>query len=191
MPINIIAPPEDEPVTLDEAKAFARIEDDYEDELIETLISAAREFVENATGRSFIAATYLYTARGFDCDLIRLPRSPLISVESAIYRGRDGAEHELETIDYLVDTTAEPGTIEPIKCWPAMGDYPDAVKVRFVAGYETNDSPAQSTIPARALVAIKALVAHWYDNRGPIAEGGWNEAPFHVTRLISRLRVWA
>jgi uncharacterized phiE125 gp8 family phage protein len=93
MPLTIITPPAAEPVTVEEAKSFARVEDADEDALIETLITAAREHVEQATGRSFVVSTYGLTLRCFEPDVIRLPRSPLVSVESVTYRDRDGASN--------------------------------------------------------------------------------------------------
>jgi len=42
-----------EPVSLSELKAFARIDDDSDDSLVESLGIAAREYVEQATGRSY------------------------------------------------------------------------------------------------------------------------------------------
>lgn len=45
-----------EPVTLSELKAFARIDQDDDDTLVESLGIAAREFVEQATGRDYSSA---------------------------------------------------------------------------------------------------------------------------------------
>lgn len=42
-----------EPVTLSELKAFARIDDDHDDDLVASLGIAAREYVETATGRTY------------------------------------------------------------------------------------------------------------------------------------------
>lgn len=42
-----------EPVSLPELKAFARIDDDSDDSLVTSLGIAAREFIEQATGRRY------------------------------------------------------------------------------------------------------------------------------------------
>ena len=65
MPITLIEPPEAEPVTLDEAKAFARVADN-DGRAFRTVISAARELVENYTGRQLLDARH-------DARLLRRP----------------------------------------------------------------------------------------------------------------------
>src|SRR5690242_18760477 len=54
----LIAGPGEEPVSLAEAKAFARIDGSDEDALVGALIAAARLHVESLTGRALITQTW-------------------------------------------------------------------------------------------------------------------------------------
>jgi uncharacterized phiE125 gp8 family phage protein len=193
MPLTVITPPAAEPVSLSEAKAFAKVETNADDDLIGTLISAATEHVQQVTGRQFEVATYKLTLRDFPngC-LVRLPRSPVVEISTVKYRDRDGDLQTLtEDVDFLVDTAAQPGTVEPVTAWPVPGDFPDGVQIEFTAGYEpTEDSPPASTVPNRAKVAILALTAHWHEHRPAGDVSQIHETPLHVSRLIAGLRVW-
>jgi uncharacterized phiE125 gp8 family phage protein len=53
MSLTIVEPP----VTVAEAKAYARVDSDGDDALIESLIGTARDHLEQATGRTFVATT--------------------------------------------------------------------------------------------------------------------------------------
>jgi uncharacterized phiE125 gp8 family phage protein len=195
MALKRITPPAVEPVTLDEVKAFVRIDADDDDDMLGVLIAAAREFVEQQTGRQLVVSTFDYYRDSFtDCARgIRLPISPLHEVESVNYVDPDTGT-VLAVDQYEVDTISQPGWVMPVENgWPGSMSTINAVRVRFVAGYEpTEDSPIDYTlnIPARAKLAVKSLVAHWNDNRTPIAETGWHTAPLHVTRLLAGFRVW-
>jgi uncharacterized phiE125 gp8 family phage protein len=65
MGLVCMVPPSLEPVTLAEAKAFLRIEDSTEDQVVTDLITAARQYVENRTGRALITQTWQLTDDGF------------------------------------------------------------------------------------------------------------------------------
>ena len=97
MAITIVTPPLALPVTVAEAKAYARIDFDDADALIESLIGAARDHLEQATGRTFVQTTYQLTLDAFPCDEIALPRSPVLSVASVKYYDRDGVLQTLAT----------------------------------------------------------------------------------------------
>ncbi|MFZ5610180.1 MAG: head-tail connector protein [Pseudomonadota bacterium] len=56
----LLSPPAVEPVSLDEARAYLRLEDETEDALVAMLITTARQTCEGFTGRSLISQTWRY-----------------------------------------------------------------------------------------------------------------------------------
>src|SRR5687768_3624212 len=121
MSLTIIEPPAALPVTVAEAKQYARIDFDDDDAVIEGLIAAARDHLEQATGRTFVATTYKLTLDEFADNEILLPRSPILSVDSVLYDDRDGLQQTLSLDGYTIDLTSEPGWIVPAlpTRWPA------------------------------------------------------------------------
>jgi uncharacterized phiE125 gp8 family phage protein len=191
MAITIVTPPAVLPVSVAEAKAYARINADDDDDVIEGLIAAARDHVEQATSRVSVATTFLLTLDEFPPNEIRLPRSPLLSVDSVVYDDSAGDAHTIAASEYTVDDKSQPGWIVPATSWPATFSGINSVRIQFIAGYAVGSPPDTSNIPSRALVAIKALVSHWYDERDPVPDTPRvTEIPYHLTRLINGLRVW-
>ncbi len=58
MPLQLVTPPAEEPVSLEEAKLHLRVDFDEDDALILALISAARQAAETITGRQLITARW-------------------------------------------------------------------------------------------------------------------------------------
>jgi uncharacterized phiE125 gp8 family phage protein len=54
----LLAGPAGEPLTLAETKAYLRLDDEAEDALVTTLITAARLHVEGVTGRALMAQSW-------------------------------------------------------------------------------------------------------------------------------------
>lgn len=50
---------------------------------------------------------------------------------------------------------------------------------------------ALTDMDERAVVAIKALVATWYEHRESVVMGTASQVPMHVSRLIHQLRNWS
>lgn len=186
MGLIVITPPADLPVTLAEQKLWSRVDHSEDDAMLTAAITAATGFVEKALGRQLVTASYELTLRGFCWPLIRLPRPPLTSVTSIIYRDLAGTLVTMPSGDYRVDTTSDPGTVEPVTSWPAAGDYPDGVAIRYSAGY---GDPAD--VPENIKIAIKGLTAHWYEEREGVRAFPMSEVPMHVTSIIHQARLWA
>jgi uncharacterized phiE125 gp8 family phage protein len=167
-----------EPVTLDEAKGFARIDTIYDDALVTSLIKRAREHCEAITARQFITATYGLLLDAFptwcspetyrmaerrDGTDIIVPMPPLISVESITYLDTAGASQVVTASDYVVSTYDSPGRIALAngKTWPSTLDQINAVTVAYTAGY----GAAATAVPESIKQAMCLLVGHWYENR--------------------------
>lgn len=132
--LKVITPPAAEPVKIEEVRAQLRIELDDEsyDDILQPLITAAREWCEGYQNRAYVEQTLElaldYWPRG---QTIELPRPPLRSVTSVVY----GSE-TWDSANYAVDDYSFIGRIVA-KSWPP-GALPDVngIKVRYVAGYE-------------------------------------------------------
>ncbi len=155
--IRIIEPPLPI-VSLAEAKRFMRIIDGGDDMLVSMLVAAAQAEIEPPTswvGRAFGEQTIELVVHG--CVLksgIALPFPPLRSIVSVTYLDTAGV---LQTLPEDAYTTcgAPIATLVPAhgQTWPEVLPAPNAVTVRFVAGYEDNDP---QLMPARMAVILIA-----------------------------------
>lgn len=142
--------------------------------LIAAYAAAARQEGERISRRQFITATWelamesWYEEGIFRCGRIVLPLPPLISVVSAKYLDAAGVEQTWSAAEYTVQVQAgdfpQKGCLFPVvgKTYPAVGlCRPDAVKVRFTAGYGTTPS----TVPGLFRNAMLLLVGEAYERR--------------------------
>lgn len=167
MAIRLITEPAFEPVTLEEAKLHLRVDHTEDDLLISEYIKASRMFVEKFTARALVAQTWELVIDSFPSSEIQLPLPPLQSVESIKYDDSAGVEQTLGTTQYEVDTVSEPGWVVPvITGWPS-GTFNgiNAVRIRFVAGYASANSPPIDTVPSSLKSAILLQVGNFYANR--------------------------
>lgn len=189
MDLKLINPPTDEPIDLQEAKQFLRVDcEQGEDLLIESFIAAARKHAEEFQRRALATQTWEMILDQFPRDrTIRIPLPPLQEVESVKYRDEIGDEHEFES--YVVNTDAEPGVIalEKGENWPRERLFPTgAVRIRFVAGYNT-----ENPIPETTKQALQLLTAHFYENRETVIIGtSVVQIPFTVETLLWPNRTW-
>jgi uncharacterized phiE125 gp8 family phage protein len=170
MTLIVITAPATEPVTLAEAKLHCKVDGTEDDALITALIAAARQQAEHRTGRALITQTLEVVLDAFP-DAVKLPMPPAVSITSIKYIDMVGVQQTLDTSAYSLDKDSQPGWVTPAydTNWPETYNVPNAVRVRYVAGYGTAADVPQS-IKAWILMAVAAL----YTQREGIAVGNMN-----------------
>lgn len=192
MTLKLITAPATEPVTASEAKSHLRVDTTADDTLIGTLITAARQHVENHLRRALITQTWELVMDAFPAgDVIRLPRPPLVSVTSIKYTDEDGNESTFSSAAYVVDTDSTKGRVvlKSGETWPSDTlAAANGVRVRYVAGYGE-----ASAVPRPIRQAILLLIGTLYENRESVlvAQGVTvAQLPFGVEALLMPYRIF-
>ena len=163
---KIITYPTFEPITVADAAEYLRVDNVVSDTaLITALITTARQAVEQYCN-SYIAEQTIESAfTGFP-DVIKLS-APVQSVTSIKYLDVNGAEQTLNSNQYLVDYYSQPVQITPAYnvTYPELYSVPNNVKVRFVAGYTTGDSPDTTPMPLPLRYGMLLIIGDLYANR--------------------------
>ena len=187
MNLTLVTAPLIEPVTLTEAKNHMRVELDEDNTLIEGLIVAARQHAERFLKRQLITATWKLELDAFPANEIRVPLPPMQSSTEAFtmtvkYVNTEGTQTTWDSGEYDVDVRAEPGRIRPAYgyTWPSIRSQINAVEVNYQAGY----GDAVTDIPEGIRLAIKILVAHWYENRQVVSGLQTNTIPLGAESLL-------
>ena len=183
---TLITPPTQEPISVADAVGFLRSSGSAEESaLIAAFISAARETVENFTGRSLLTTGWKVVADGWSGNAFTLDRTPLVSVSAVKYYA-EGATTltTLDTSAYALITTTQPGQVLFMDEPPALAERPDAVQIDFTAGAASPD-----LIPPTLIHAVRLLAQNYYDNRAAFAASSVNEIPLGLRHLLESQRV--
>jgi len=180
MKYAVTTAPSTEPVTLADAKIHVRTVtgDTSEDSAVLTpLLTAAREFCENITGRALAPQTIKAYPESWG--LWRLPRPPLSAVTSVKYYDTDNTEYTLSATEYQADTVDGQILIldEPAVTLRDL----NPIVVEYTAGY--------TTCPKAIRQAMLLLIAHWYQNREAVGSAS-AEVDYTVKKLLNQYKVW-
>ena len=195
MSLVLVAGPDVEPLELQEAKDWARITETEEDELLTGILRSARAHVEQLSGRALITQTWdlwldawPYGCEGYQIDI---PKPPLQSVTFIKYTDSTGVVQTLATSEYTVDNKAEPGRIVPAygKSWPGTQYVPNAIQVRFVAGYGNEGTDVDALAP-ELRQAVGVLVATMYEQRESNTDTEMMDVPEAFYQLVAQHRMF-
>ncbi len=167
-PVQTIAP-SGAIVTLDEAKSHLRVDYSDDDTLIQGLIDGAVSHLDGYSGilgRPLLNQTWAQSFVDFSASPWRLRFADLQSISSIKYYDLANVQQTLSTSIYsvLTDEIGPYITLVSGQSYPNIYSRDDAVTVTWVCGYGVD----ATKIPADIKVAIKMMVAHWYENRGVI-----------------------
>jgi uncharacterized phiE125 gp8 family phage protein len=158
-----------EPVTLAEAKEYARIDGSTEDTLITSLIKMARLHCESFTGKSLIPKTVTVTSFTYPYQF-QMPYGPLLAennVTKCVTLDQNAVE---TTLNYQVNAGLYP------KLFILGGAQSYKFKLIYTAGF--------TTVPEDIKLAIKMMVNTLYERREDFSDLQAIESPLGVKALL-------
>ncbi|WP_343313900.1 phage head-tail connector protein [Brucella sp. BE17] len=163
MTMFLVTPPEIEPVTIEDARAFLRLSSTSEDAILERLIRTARELVEVETGLALIDQTWrLRVDRWPRSGRLALFKFPVTSIAMVVAYRPDGTAISFPPEEFHLQDGRRPQRLY-------MASYPEAMslcglEVDFVAGF----GATAASVPEVLKQAIFNLTAHLYETRAGI-----------------------
>lgn len=183
----LITPPAEDPVTLAEVKAQMKVDDAFEDTLIDGYIKAAVAQLDGYSGilgRCLVDQVWRVSVSDFGRGrLMRLP-FPDVSAVVVKYYDADNAEQVLPATNYeiLQDATSSFVRFNSGFSAPALYDRADAVAFEITAGFG-----AAANVPAPIKVAVQILAARFNRDREGAEDLG-SEKSDPVAALIAPFR---
>lgn len=203
--LTLVTGPAAEPVLLQEAKNWARIDGTDDDALVAALITAAVQATEEYLRRSLISQTWKLTldlprSRNYDClgegvyDMppsvlydglprsVALPRGPIQSVTSVKTYDTSNAESTYSGSNYYVDTAGDRLVLNQSAVWPGVLRDTAAVAITYVTGY----GDTSSAVPMPIKTAILMHVTGMYESRGQCDQ---SDLPAGAKQLLNQYRI--
>jgi uncharacterized phiE125 gp8 family phage protein len=202
--LRVITGPATEPVTLDLARRHCRIDQDYDDTLVEMYLASARAWAETWLNRALFTQKLRYNITWappptatplvpqslivFPLNWpplikrpIELPRAPCQSVEQIRWGPLDNMQ-TADPNDYDLNLGVEPGyiAVKP-QLLPRIPQ--QSMIIDYTAGYDDADPAA---VPAPIRHAILILTAYLYEQRGDVTA----DMPAAAKALMWPYRLW-
>ena len=183
MSMMLLTGPTQEPVTLAEMKAWLRVDGLDEDGLILALITSARLSLETVTGKAFITQSWRMVLDAWpDRPFIDVPLAPLQSIMAGRVYNADGSTLALAASDFIVESSSQQRPrLALLKRQPPTFRAMSGIEIDLIAGYG-NDG---SNVPEPLKLALKMLVAFWFENRGDEPTGIPLRWPDEISRLVA------
>ena len=180
-----------EPIDIDTAKTFLRVETPDDDHLIAGFIAAARQYTANKLARTLCTTTWRLALDDFPDgnSPIVLHNPPVTTTTTNVsitYIDSNGNSTTLASSNYQLDGYSEPGRIYPGYglTWPEARSQPNAVVVQYVAGYGNSVDSVPSGIRAFML----RVIAELYENREMTVVGTISQEYPHLDGMLDPYR---
>ena len=183
--------PAQEPIGLEEMKAWSRVDHADDDATIAGNIIAARRWVETVTHRALITQAFVYKTDRFPgpvTTVIALPGGNTQTLTSIAYLDTDGNSQTWASANYIADLVSQPALVGLAYNidWPSIREWDLPVTITYSAGY--GDDPGD--VPEELRTAIKILAAELYESREETVVGSQISAvPYSAKRLADPYRI--
>jgi uncharacterized phiE125 gp8 family phage protein len=184
MPPILLSGPAIEPLSLQEAKNWLRIDTNLEDTLVQALVTSARVVIEAHAGVQMITQSWrIVMDRWPQAWPMPLPLRPLISVEAVRIIDDIGAAESLPSTEYILDLAGMHPRLHFSIQPPPPGRPLAGIEIDVISGF----GPAAMDVPEPLRQAVRVLLARWYENRGDAADDA-QAIPKSVAALVSAWR---
>nr|WP_321445012.1 head-tail connector protein [uncultured Cohaesibacter sp.] len=159
MSATLLTPPQIEPVSLSDIKAYLKIEHSDEDDLLRAFLTSARIHLEQLIGQHLITQTWRVL---LDCpfsSVMSVPVAPLGSILNAAFLSPDGDLVTLGSEAFSIEQLSGPATIRNVGGQVALAGY------RLQLDLETGFGATPEDVPAPLLQAVRMIAAEWYERR--------------------------
>ncbi len=149
--------PVEDPITIEEAMEFLRIDSDVESNLLGTLIKAATRHAEEFMRRSIVERTYELVLDTPAME-IYLPRPPLLVLSSITTYDETGLAVVVPLTDVMVTSGDRPKlTFLTLPTTRSV----NGIVIEYTAGYGGAED-----VPEEIKLGIKYIVGEFFENRG-------------------------
>lgn len=176
-----------EPVTLAEAKIWLKVDNADDDDLIRALIVAARLMVEAEIGQVLIGQNWRLVGDHWPLgDTIPVRIGHILGVTGARVLSSDGTPTSIPTTSIEIVSSYDPPVIIPTQK-PQPGRARAGIEIDLRLGF----GETAANVPETIRLAIRRLVALWYEDRGDTGdvEAGLPPAIRALLRPFRRVRL--
>ena len=203
--LTVVTPPATEPVTLTEAKAWARIDGTDDDAILTGLVTAARMAAEEYLRRTLITTVRkltldladspfgnCYSEGTYDLPVtalygglpatVELPKGPAQSITSVVTYDLSDAASTYSANYYRIDAAGDRLVLNYGSVWPSNLRPVAACAITYAAGYGT-----ASAVPQPIKSGMLIHVASLYEQRGMCEDA--MALPPGTTQLYNQYRI--
>lgn len=170
--LTLATPPAAEPLTLNEAKLYLRVDGSTEDDSITSLITAARMAAEQYLRRSLITQSWVLAYDDYLLSATYMPMGPVQSVASVTLVARDGGTTTLDSSTYYLTARKDMLIFDATP-------FSHQVEIAYVAGFGN-----AANVPSPIKQGLYLHLAALYANRS-----GSGEIPAEAVKLYAGYRV--
>jgi uncharacterized phiE125 gp8 family phage protein len=168
MSLQRLSGPALEPVSLDEAKLYLRVDTNADDDAIAAMIASARTLFERETDRALLDQDWDFILDRWPepgCDgrrVIDLPLGPVSAISEITVSDGAGGATDVPSSDYVADFAGGRLTEVAAGKWPLPRAAAAGIRIAFTAGF----GASAEDVPADIRGVLLALVGELYENRG-------------------------
>jgi uncharacterized phiE125 gp8 family phage protein len=180
MPKILNTPPVTEPISLAEAKAHLRVMHTDEDTFINTLITAARNTVEQRYDLALMAQGWSVFADQWPIQgVFNLPLHPVSSIIDIKIYGDDDVAATLDPAHYFLESASKPARLvmRNGRVFPTPARRVNGIEIKLTAGFVS--------VPIVIKQALLIILADLYASRGDV-DGG--QLPLAACDLLAPYR---